>query len=63
MFENQTIVDVATPCIPECEDITLRQNAPQAHARPWMAYARPATWVFIGSVSMPHAEHLIPFRI
>lgn len=60
MYENETFVDDTVDHIPEDDDSTLRQNAPIAHGIPQTA--ADFCWIFVGTRSMPHAEHLIPFR-
>lgn len=62
MFE--TDAQVAAPVaaeenhIPSDEDATLRQNAPATHEHPGDSGRAP--WLFIGGLSMPGSEHLIP---
>jgi len=62
MIDHHTAMDLAAlealsaPCLDKQE----RRSASLATNRP-VKNSRPLGWVFIGKLSMPRSEHLIPF--
>lgn len=58
MFENDAQVAAEENHVPSDEDVTLRQNAPATHEHP--GSTGHMAWLFIGGLSMPGSEHLIP---